>query len=288
MEINAFIRGIAMKTIKSNQLGWVNGNWGPINELSIPICDRSLNFSDGIFETILIINGKAKLLNRHLQRWKASAEIMGMKSPPDIQWIKPLIDEGIKKACMEKENGSIRLNWSRGDAIDRGIDFKTLKKLKHRFWLIINRGEPIFNPISTIVSKYEKRNSDSELSRCKTFSYIQSIKCKIEAHEEGVEEALLKSTNNEICCGSNANLIIKRKDQLLTPSINSGCLPGIMREVAIETGLLKEASLTCNPEKNDQWFLINSLGCRPIKSVNNIKLDIYPKARSFWESLLSK
>ena len=41
---------------KNEKLGWINGHWGVFKDLKVPINDRGLNFSDGIFETILILN----------------------------------------------------------------------------------------------------------------------------------------------------------------------------------------------------------------------------------------
>ena len=45
-----------------------------------------------------------------------------MAPPPSISWLEPLIHEGIHNASIAKKNGSIRLNWSRGDDMNRGIN----------------------------------------------------------------------------------------------------------------------------------------------------------------------
>lgn len=277
-----------MKKSIGETIGWINGKWGNIYELSIPICDRGLKFSDGIFETILILNGKPQLLNRHYKRWEKSADMMGMKRPPQLSWLEALIKETIDKASLTNKNGSLRLNWSRGNAINRGIEIEENHECEYRFWLIVNPGEPIFTPISTIISTTEKRNPYSKISVCKTFNYGQSIQSRREAKRKGFDEALLQSTNDEISCGSTANLIIKRNQEFLTPHLQSGCLPGIMRGVGIENGLIKETHLTCVPKEGDQWFLINSLSCRPIKLINNVNLQIYTNVKSFWTSLLSE
>ena len=68
-----------MKQMNIAKFGWINGQWNVTSELSIPLDDRGLNLSDGIFETILIYGGKAKLFTNHLNRWQKSASILKKK-----------------------------------------------------------------------------------------------------------------------------------------------------------------------------------------------------------------
>ena len=269
-------------------IAWINGSWGSLSTLSIPLDDRGLRLGDAIFETIIILNGEAKLLEEHLDRWGQNAKTLHMKSPPSKEWLEPLIRQGIYKAGIEKRNGSIRLNWSRGSAKYRGINIKNQGNNSSdcRFWLEIHPGEPVFQTISTMISQTEMRNSNSLISYCKTFNYSQSIQVKIEAQMAGFDDALLLNANTEMCCGSTSNLIVKRKGIYLTPRIESGCLPGIMRQKALQLGIIKEEKLYAQPEEGDEWLLINSLSCQPIKLINNVELQVPENPRIFWESIL--
>ena len=269
-------------------VAWINDSWGSLSTLSVPLDDSGLRLGDGIFETIMILNGEAKLLEEHLDRWAKNAKILHMKSPPSKEWLKPLIQQGINKAGIDRGNGSIRLNWSRGSRKYRGININTQENNSSncRFWLEIHPGEPVFQPISTMISQTEMRNSKSLVSSCKTFNYSQSIQVKIEAQIAGFDDALLLNTNDEMCCGSTSNLIIKRKGIYLTPRIQSGCLPGIMRQKALELGIIKEEKIYARPEEGDEWLLINSLSCKPIKLINNTALQVLVNPRVLWESIL--
>ena len=107
-----------------------------------------------------------------------------------------------------------------------------------------------------------------------------------ESNLAGYDDALLLSTNGEISCGTTANIIIKRNNEWLTPRIESGCLPGVMRQQGLNTGLLKEAKIAKEPEVNDQWLLINSISCHSIIKINEICLKEYKNAEMLWNSLL--
>ena len=213
---------------KQEKLGWINGHWGFFKDLKLPLNDRGLNFADGIFETILILHGAPQLLKQHLNRWEKSANILGMNPPPSKEWLISLIEDGINRSQLNNVNGVIRINWTRGASKQRGID---ISQTSHDgFWLEIDSYQPNFESISTIISQSERRNSFSRLSSCKTFSYNQAIQARIEARNAGCKDALLLNTEGDLCCGTTANILVKRNNSWLTPALNSGCLPGIMRQ----------------------------------------------------------
>ena len=251
---------------KSKKLGWINGHWGVFKDLKVQINDRGLNFADGIFETILILNGIPQLLDEHLKRWEKSASILEMNSPPSKKWLISLIEDGINRAQLNNINGVIRINWSRGVSEQRGIDISQTNH--HSFWLEMNSYQPNFESISTMISQTERRNSFSRLSYCKTFSYSQGIQARLEAKNAGFNDAILLNSQGQICCATTANILVKRENNWLTPQSNSGCLPGIMRQRGIDLNIIKETLIEATPKDNDEWFLINSLSCRPIQKIN--------------------
>jgi len=269
---------------KNKKLGWISGHWGIFKDLKVPINDRGLNFADGIFETILILNGVPQLLDEHLNRWEKSANILEMNPPPSKEWLISLVEDGINRAQLNNINGVIRINWSRGESEQRGIDIS--KTSFHSFWLEIDSYQPDFESISTMISQTERRNSFSRLSSCKTFSYNQGIQARLEAKNAGFNDALLLNSQGEICCATTANILVKRENNWLTPPSNSGCLPGIMRQRGIDLNIIKETLIEATPRDNDEWFLINSLSCHPIQKINTKRLKITTNPKDFWLTLL--
>ncbi len=271
------------------QLGWINGSWSSLEKLTIPINDRSLNFGDGIFETILILNHKPQLLTAHFNRWKRNAIMLGMELPPNEKILEPIIEEGIRILILNDGIGSIRLNWSRGSNLNRGINYDSQEqKSEYNLWIELSPLRLSFSSIKITIDRDEKRNANSLISKCKTFNYMQSIQARLKAKKNKFDDALLLSTTGELCCGTTSNIIVKRNKKLVTPRLNSGCLPGIMREQAIKKGVCEETELSPTPEANDEWLLINSLSCHPVKQINNQPIKPFENAESFWHSLLIK
>ena len=265
-------------------VAWIDSRWGSPSDLSLPLSDRGLQLADGLFETVLILDGRPRLLAEHLNRWRGSAELLGMARPPEVSWLEPLIDEAIRRADLRGRCGALRLNWSRGSGGGRGLG--TTADCRHRFWLTLQPHRLTFAPITVIISRRERRNALSQLSRCKTLAYGQAIQARREAEQAGAQEALLLNTHGELCCGSIANLLVLREGAWLTPTTRSGCLPGVMRGRAVALGMAREAPLGSALRADDQALLINSLGCRPIERLDGQALEPAAKAEQLWRSLL--
>ncbi|OUX73951.1 MAG: 4-amino-4-deoxychorismate lyase [Synechococcus sp. TMED90] len=271
-------------------LGWINGHLSEAKTLGLPLTDRGLQLADGLFETVLVLNGDAQLLDAHLQRWQHSAALLGMAPPPSQSWLHLLIQEGIAKADLNGPGlaGALRLNWSRGQAAERGIGLPPGEPDRdaHCFWLTLQRHHPCFTPAQAWISVEEQRNASSRLSRCKTFAYGQAIQARREAQTHGAELALLRNTSGELCCSDSANLLVRRQGQWITPPLSSGCLPGVMRARALELGLAVEAHLGPDLQTGDLALLINSLSCRPLQMLNAQALQPCSNPEQLWRELL--
>ena len=268
----------------TSAIAWIDGQWGTTANLNLPLDDRALLLADGLFETVLIRNGQPQLLQEHLLRWSDSAALLGMDAPPQRETLEPLIQQAIQRSQLYEADGALRLNWSRGSTPQRGIGLPAPGH--HRFWLTLQACTPTFSAVTTITSRHERRNASSRLSRCKTFAYGQSIQARREAQNQGANDALLLNTAGVLCCGTAANLLIRRRGQWLTPSLSSGCLPGVMRGRALEKGLAVETELAAAFDADDQAVLINSLSCRPIAFHNGQPMAAMTAAVELWQSLL--
>ncbi|WP_114990848.1 aminotransferase class IV [Synechococcus sp. UW179A] len=271
-------------------ISWLNGEWGSADALRMPLLDRGLQLADGLFETILIQDGRAQLLSKHLQRWQHSSALLGMAAPPARLWLEQIVDKAITRAGLNTTGtaGAMRLNWSRGSSAGRGIGLATgdPDPTQHRFWLTLQPHQLDFEPTQAWISVQEQRNANSVLSRCKTLAYGQSIQARREAQEHGAELALLRNTSGDLCCADSANLLVKRQGAWITPPLSSGCLPGVMRARALEQRLVSETSIGPALRANDQALLINSLGCRSLNSVNGMDLNPYPEPEQLWQQLI--
>jgi branched-subunit amino acid aminotransferase/4-amino-4-deoxychorismate lyase len=287
----------AGQPVEATTIAWIDGRWGAAAELSLPLLDRGLLLADGLFETVLVQAGRPQLLEQHLERWSRSAAELAMAPPPGQAALAPLIAEAIERAGLAGGSrcGALRLNWSRGIAAGRGIDLPTGGPTEqadtapaHRFWLQLSPCTPLFSAQTARISRQERRNADSRLSRCKTFAYGQAIQARHEARLAGADDALLLNGSGDLCCGTTANLLVQREGCWLTPPLSSGCLPGVMRGRALQLGLARETRLQPDVQTGDRWLLLNSLSARPLRALDHQPLEPLSAedAEAFWRRLL--
>jgi branched-subunit amino acid aminotransferase/4-amino-4-deoxychorismate lyase len=249
-------------------IAWINrggpdGRWGAPGALALPADARGLLLAEGVFETVLVHGGRPRLLAAHLERWQQGAALLGLPAPPSHALIAPLAREAISRSGID--GGALRLNWCRGSG-PRGLEPIAPDAADGALcWLQLSGAEPRFAPVSVIVSATEVRQATSLLSRCKTFAYGSALIARRQARNAGADDALLTSSAGGLCCASSANLLVQQDGRWLTPPVASGCLPGIMRQRALDLGVAVEAAISTEAlRRSDGALLLNSLGCRPI------------------------
>jgi branched-subunit amino acid aminotransferase/4-amino-4-deoxychorismate lyase len=275
------------------EIAWIDapapsGRWGRPGELGLPLADRGLLLADGIFETVLVLDGRPRLLAEHLRRWTEGAALLGMEPPPPPPQVEALIAEAIRRSAIS--TGALRLNWSRGTpaaAGARGIAIPA--GCRHRFWLQLSATSPCFAPVRVIVSPTETRSATSLLSRAKTFGYGSAVQACRQAAAAGADDALLRSSAGGLCCATSANLLVHTDGGWCTPPLSSGCLPGVMRARALALGLAREERLSVADLPGCEGaLLINSLGCRPVAAFEGEPLaaPTPEQAEALWRHLL--
>jgi len=72
-------------------LGYYNGKFGLIEEMTIPMNDRVCFFGDGVYEATCSKNHKIYMLDAHINRFYSSAEQLKMVIPHTKEELKALL-----------------------------------------------------------------------------------------------------------------------------------------------------------------------------------------------------
>ena len=79
----------------------------------------------------------------------------------------------------------------------------------------------------------------------------------------GIDDVLLVNQRGEITEATSSNLIVKIDGQLYTPPLDSGCLPGIYRDVLLGDGSVTEEVIRVDDvDRAEEIALINSVRLR--------------------------
>jgi branched-chain amino acid aminotransferase len=136
----------------------------------------------------------------------------------------------------------------------------------------------MFQPCRLKVSTV-RRNESAPSSRLKTLSYIDGIAAAREVASDA-DDALMLNTHGHVASSTVANIFLLQGNELITPSLNQGILPGITRRVVLENAkrmgiapVEKAVSLE-DLFRADAVFLCNSLRfLRPATTLNGEPLN---------------
>jgi branched-chain amino acid aminotransferase group I len=210
---------------------YVNGALVPRSEARISAFDHGFLYGYGLFETMRAYNGVIFLLEKHLARLEKAAETIGIN----------LTGIDLAQACRDtlRANGlksaRIRLTVSHGDADafpwqpgdDQPAVVITAREYRPFSAKVYGRGFRV--GVSSL-----RRSRYSSLSGIKTTNYLVSVMARKEAKAKGMDEALLLNEDGNITEGSTSNIFFVNPPGLVTPSLASGILPGITRNLVVE------------------------------------------------------
>ncbi len=239
---------------------WHNGRFDERAQIRIEEADRGFTLGDGLFETFAVRQGKALRVAAHLARLGEGARALRIPVPYDDAALTRALTDTIRMNNVR--DGVIRLTLSRGPAA-RGL--LPPEKPTPTVVIAIHPDLPPETPVRAVIARKARRDEGSALARLKSLSYLEHILARMEAEESGADEALLLNTRGRIADGSVSTLFVFLGNWLVTPAIEEGALPGIVRAAAIrELGAVERTLEPKEVHQADEAMLANSLGVRAL------------------------
>jgi branched-chain amino acid aminotransferase group I len=212
---------------------YLNGDLIPGSEAKLSPFNHGFLYGYGLFETMRSYGGSIFRLDRHLARLHHAAETLGIADKLTAFDLEKACHDVLKANDLAEARLRLTVTAGEGDIIPNpetcsGITvFIVARKLVSPPAKTYERG------YSAILSTY-RRNSHSPLSRLKSTSYLENVLARQEARAAGADEALLFNEKGFVAEGSSTNIFLVNEEMLITPSTESGALPGITREAVLE------------------------------------------------------
>lgn len=241
-------------------------------EARVSAVDHGFTVADGVFETLKITPEGPFALSRHLRRLASSAALLGLPDP-DATVMRDAVALVSAAWCADGgQFGRLRITYTSGAAplgSERGHGTPTMV-------VAATDASPWPATTSVTVTAWT-RNERSSVAGAKTTSYAENVVALQHAHAAGFSEALFANTLGDICEGTGTNVFVVRDGQILTPSLSSGCLPGITRELVLEWFDVLEADMPLDAlAEADEIFLTSST--RDVHPVTRLDERSWPEA----------
>ena len=213
---------------------WIDGKLHERSDAKVSVYDHGLLYGDGVFEGIRVYSGRIFECNAHLDRLYDSAKSIRLTipySPSDLT------------AAMEqtfKANGFtdcyIRLVVTRGEGT-LGIDpYKCPKACTFIITDLISvyPKEMYDKGIAVITASVIRMHPNSLSPRIKSLNYLNNIMAKLEAHDAGVNEAIMLNHEGNVSEGTVQNIFVAKSGRIRTPLPTDCILEGVTRRVMME------------------------------------------------------
>ncbi|KDN86805.1 class IV aminotransferase [Kitasatospora cheerisanensis KCTC 2395] len=120
-----------------------------------------------------------------------------------------------------------------------------------------------------------RRNEHSAVTGLKTTSYAENVVALAAAHRADASEALFANTAGRLCEGTGSNVFLVLDGRLLTPTLESGCLAGITRQLVIDWTGAEETDVPLEALADaEEVFLTSTL--RDVQAVTRIDARTLP------------
>lgn len=201
-------------------LGYYNGEYGPLDEMRIPMTDRAVYYGDGIYEAAPARNGIIYALDAHIARMFRSMALLRIPAPmPDGD-----IQKELTGMLAHLDDSELLVYWQ----VSRGTGRRAhpFPDGKPNFMMMITPFTPpdLSVPVKCITEE------DTRFLHCniKTINLIPSIMAMQKAKEAGCYEAILHRAGRVTEC-SKSNVHMLKNGTLVTAPADNLILSGIAR-----------------------------------------------------------
>jgi branched-subunit amino acid aminotransferase/4-amino-4-deoxychorismate lyase len=265
---------------------WCNGEWLDSANYPGAAQDRGATFGLGLFETFLAIDGGPIFVDRHLARLRKSGERLGWDI--DFPGFSEIGAELLTRNGLASGRARLRLVITGGSGPHNDVSAGNDRLI----WLSAFPAPENPGDLAVCLSPW-RRNEFSPLAGMKTACYAENIIALDHARRLGFDETIFLNTSGHLCESATANLFLLKNQILLTPSLDSGCLPGIAREVIIKLAgycrvTVEERSIAAEELQTADEIFLTSSTRGPI-DVTRVGEQTYPKGgitarlRQYWD-----
>jgi len=211
-----------------------NGEIVNENDFKIGYNNRYFLYGDGFFETIKVIKGKPIYWSDHYFRIMGSLCMLRMPIPSyfNAEFLHQKIQELLKSNQLDGESSRIRIIFFRnsdGFYLPKNKDFSYVissEKLDSDLYSFNKKGLKV-----DVYNQYKL--GTCELNNLKTTNRIINVLASIYTKDNSLDDSIILNEKNNIVEFTSGNLFLILENKIITPSLNSGCINGVVRKKII-------------------------------------------------------
>jgi branched-chain amino acid aminotransferase len=261
----------------------IDGKLYPPEDAKISVFDHGFLYGDNIYETIRTYRGRLFLPERHMFRLQASAGMIRLRLPMNLESLKKEIERTVAAAgnqesyvrlIVTRGKGKITLDTDRSERASYVIIVIPLELLPKEFY---EQGVKV-----ALVSI--RRNDQQSLNpRIKSGNLLNNVLAFMQAKSEGAFEGILCNLSGNVTEATTSNVFLVKEKVLITPTLDAGLLSGVTRGLVLELAAAERIDIeerNVLPEEllaADECFITSTTkGVLPVRQISDTTLKAAP------------
>jgi len=255
--------------------------------------NRALKYGDGLFETIKVIAAQPVFLEDHYERLSKGLDTLRLhKRPFTLADFKNIINNHIRIKGVT--NARVRITFFRRvgglytpqeHEFDYIVESSPLKSAKYQL-------QPQGLQLGVCS---EVRLAIDALSNLKTTAALPYVLAGIQKKENNWDDALILNAEGYLAESIAANIFLVRGQKICTPTLDQGCVSGVMRKQLL--GLMqgtdyqleeKKISFSELEEAEELWLTNVIRGIRWVRGVRGVKKSYNQEVAAFFTNVLNQ
>ena len=202
---------------------------------SVDVTDRSWQYGDGLFETIAVRSGEARLLDWHIERLQTGCRRLGIGPVPEKR-LYGVVAGALQQDPSHRDFATLKLvvtagssprGYRRSSTAEPGVfvglfPSQTIPAACYRDGVAVRR-------LATRLAE------QPALAGIKSLNRLEQVLARREWDGDDIFEGLTLDTSGRLICGTMSNVFLVDGDRLLTPDLSRAGVNGIMRRKVLET-----------------------------------------------------
>ena len=242
----------------------VNGLLVDESEANISMLNKDMQLGLSVFETMLAVDGQIDGFELHLERFQSGLERLGLELS-DFDQLEALVNELLEANNLIDSRTKVRMT-----------------AMGEQYWIEAQEAPERPDTCSVILSDFVL-NERSPTAGVKCGSYADNFLSLHEAHSADADEVIFLNTVGEVAEAATANVFLIKDGAMITPHLESGCLPGVTRALVMQrasaAGIEVQSRSVSLDEllDADEVFLTNTqIGVQAVERIGQIELAESP------------
>jgi branched-chain amino acid aminotransferase len=243
----------------------------------------------GVFTTLRVTRGVLFAFERHWERMRRDAAHLRVPFPSDPEYLRSrllrLIDanglsEATMRAIVVRNRGGL---WE-GPALDRDFDLIAFTADSKDWGSGVN-----------LAIRSQARHAASDFRGVKMLSWALNLAMVEQAQCDGYDEVILLNERGEVSECTSANIFVCEGSRVWTAPLESGCLPGVTREILLDEVRVEGITVgerTLFPDDlaraDDVFITSTTRDLLPVKAVQGLVVRTGSGARTALQEAFSR